>query len=120
MLICQSTFVVGSTTEVKMVKPAPMKHWRWRVLPSGWLELESPTFQKNKGGQTELGVIREMYAEWKIIETQVAQSKLSGWVCNTKYDNWPMISFITTAGAFPFLIDKKKKSIWFRKPLAEN
>ncbi len=80
----------------------------------------SPTFQRYDGGKTPLGVIREMHVEWKAIEADIIKKGMVGWITDTEYDNWPMMRFIHTAGAKPFDLAIKRKTVWFRKILKKE
>jgi len=89
------------------------KHWGINVLQNGYVNIYCPTISKD--GVNGIGDKREIYKELKSLESYLAESGFKGWVSWTELINVHIMKFFTKIKAYPYGIDLKKETIWFKK-----
>ena len=91
------------------------KHWGMTDLRNGFANIYCPTIHEDK--VEGFKVKREIYREFKELETNLKAAGFRGWVSWTKLENSHIMKFLAKLRALPYGIDVKKETIWFRKEL---
>ena len=91
------------------------KHWGFRDLRNGFACIYCPILHEDRvdGFSTK----KEIYRELKELEINLKAVGFKGWVTYTELINTHIMKFLTKLKSFPYGIDIKRETIWFRKEL---
>ena len=93
------------------------EHWGYQVncINTNYATINCPTIHENKVyGFKEM---RAIYREFIELEKTLKALGFVGWVSWTKLVNTHIIKMFTKLKSYPYGIDVKKETIWFRKEL---
>ena len=93
------------------------KHWGYAVFApdKNWAHIFCPTTHEYR--VNGFGDMRAIYRELKSLESDLKELDFKGWVLWTDLTNVHMMKILTKLGSFPYGIDLKKETIWFKKEL---
>lgn len=88
-------------------------HWGVNDLNNGYVNIYCPTIHENK--VYNFSIKKEIYKELKNTETFLHKAGYRGWVSWTGLKNAHIMKFFRKINAFPYEINVKSETIWFKK-----
>ena len=93
------------------------EHWGYTVFASDneWANIFCPTLTDDcvKG----FSDMKAIYRELKSLELDLKELGFRGWVLWTELKNIHIMKFLTKLKSFPYGIDVKQETIWFKKEI---
>ena len=77
------------------------------------MNIYSPTITENR--VDSFTIQKEIYKELKQLEGLLKDVGFKGWVSWTELTNPHIMKFLTKLKAYPYGIDLKRETIWFKK-----
>ena len=93
------------------------EHWGYTVLVNDkkWANIFCPTLTEDR--VNGFGDMRAILRELKSLEIDLRKLGFRGWVLWTELKNIHIIKILTKLKSFPYGINIKRETIWFRKEL---
>ena len=89
------------------------KHWGMHDLRTGFANVYSPTITDDR--VDSFSTKREIYRGLKELECLLKDAGFKGWVSWTELTNPHIMKFLTKLKSYPYGIDLKRETIWFKK-----